>query len=1155
MRAETVRALLLSWIGLLAAGCGDDTTSLTIEVTSPMAVPAEIDSLDFLVVGETSGAMLDRSFPLETGWPHSITVMPAGDPTEMLTITVSGRRSGAVSGEFVVQQRVMEPFVEGEERLVQIVLPRDCMFITCGEFHNCVDGVCVGLMLDGGMPDGGDAMVDAGPACVTSADCDDGVACTVDACTAGTCSSTPDDSMCADGESCNPLSGCSVDCAGGDPLVCDDMDDCTSGICDESAMMCVFTTRDADMDGHGTTVCPELGGVPPDDCDDTDPAIFLGAVETCNGRDDNCDGACDDGFSCCAGATGSCATSCGSMGTRTCSSACAWSVCATPPEICNGLDDDCNTACDDGFDCCQGAVSPCTTTCGSTGTQTCDGGCNLGSCVPPFELCNTVDDDCDGAVDESSCGACMDTPDCDDGNPCNGAETCERGACTPGTALVCNDGVPCTVDSCNPSTGCVATPDDRFCTDGNFCNGAETCTATGCQPGTPPLCDDGDACTENACIGAAPGMCVATTLDADDDGYGALACAAVGGVPNTDCDDTRSAVSPGATETCNARDDDCDGTTDETFSCVRGTTTGCTTGCGTMGTRTCSTTCTLGSCVPPAESCNAMDDDCDGTIDETVECTAGSMGSCTTSCGSTGTRTCSAACTWETCNAPAETCNGLDDDCDGTIDETFTCVPGTVGSCGSSCGTSGTRTCSATCTWGTCTPPTEVCNGVDDDCDTTCDEGSTCCAGSSGTCTTGCGSTGTRTCSSSCGWGSCNPPAETCNGADDDCDGMCDDGFACCAGSAGSCTTSCGSTGTRSCSSGCAWGTCNIPAETCNGIDDDCDGTCDEGSTCCAGTMETCATSCGSTGTRTCSASCGWGSCSPPVETCNGVDDDCDGMVDEGCGACAGCTGAVGVSSPGGRYAVSLGAHAHTGSCGGAGSEGYLTFTTTSTADVFISTLGSGIDTVVYVRSCTCNGSEVGCNDNSLGHTGSAVHLRDLAAGTYNVIVDTKVAMSAMISVDVSIGAPGASGDRCSDPLPLSAGTASFSGNSCGSVNDYDNQLTADCDTTGTGNAEEEVYYFYVPTTRSVTFDGCTTGSSYDSTFYIRRACNDSSLANQAICNDDGCGGSRWSCTGGRRSSATVTLTPGLYYLLVDGWSTPPDDCACGSYDVNVTGL
>ena len=54
------------------------------------------------------------------------------------------------------------------------------------------------------------------------------------------------------------------------------------------------------------------------------------------------------------------------------------------------------------------------------------------------------------------------------------------------------------------------------------------------------------------------------------------------------------------------------------------------------------------------------------------------------------------------------------------------------------------------------------------------------------------------------------------------------------------------------------------------------------GGECEEGTEVSCATSCGSTGTRVCGATCSWGACTPPAEACNGEDDTCDGQVDEG---------------------------------------------------------------------------------------------------------------------------------------------------------------------------------------------------------------------------------------------------------------------------------
>jgi hypothetical protein len=66
------------------------------------------------------------------------------------------------------------------------------------------------------------------------------------------------------------------------------------------------------------------------------------------------------------------------------------------------------------------------------------------------------------------------------------------------------------------------------------------------------------------------------------------------------------------------------------------------------------------------ESCSWTDF---GECADQGECEARSVGSCTTSCGSSGSRLCDRLCTWGGCSPPTESCNGLDDDCDGGCDE------------------------------------------------------------------------------------------------------------------------------------------------------------------------------------------------------------------------------------------------------------------------------------------------------------------------------------------------------------------------------------------------------------------------------------------------------------------------------------------------------
>jgi MYXO-CTERM domain-containing protein len=119
------------------------------------------------------------------------------------------------------------------------------------------------------------------------------------------------------------------------------------------------------------------------------------------------------------------------------------------------------------------------------------------------------------------------------------------------------------------------------------------------------------------------------------------------------------------------------------------------------------------------ETCDGVDNDCDGLIDEDV------TRACASACG-TGTETCNAG-AWVGCDAPAagpETCNGVDDDCDGNLDPGCDCVAGTTRACGetSTVGAChpGVQTCGADGRWGDCVgsvgPSPEQCNNIDEDC-------------------------------------------------------------------------------------------------------------------------------------------------------------------------------------------------------------------------------------------------------------------------------------------------------------------------------------------------------------------------------------------------------------------------------------------------------
>jgi len=113
-------------------------------------------------------------------------------------------------------------------------------------------------------------------------------------------------------------------------------------------------------------------------------------------------------------------------------------------------------------------------------------GCVLDSDCDDGNAC--TDDSCDSV---QGCVNAANTLPCGDGVFCNGAEMCEAKVCVAGQPPELDDGVSCTVDTCDEVNDVVVhTPDDAFCNDGLFCTGEETCDLTlDCQPGADPCPD------------------------------------------------------------------------------------------------------------------------------------------------------------------------------------------------------------------------------------------------------------------------------------------------------------------------------------------------------------------------------------------------------------------------------------------------------------------------------------------------------------------------------------------------------------------------------------------------------------------------------------------------------------------------------------------
>jgi hypothetical protein len=427
--------------------------------------------------------------------------------------------------------------------------------------------------------------------------------------------------------------------------VCDGVDNNCDGVVDTDAVDQDTWYADADEDGFGdpdsgVEGCEQPDGYTADsqDCDDTDLTINPDADEVCDGVDNNCDGGVDD----------------------------------------DAVDRDTWYADDDGdgFGDPESSTAACEQPEGYTAdSQDCDDG---DEDIHPAaeELCDGVDNNCDGEIDEDTAAdASTWYADADEdgfGDADNAATACEAG-----------DGYVADASDCDDSDAAI-NPD-----------GEETCD--GVDEDCDSLVDEdaADAATFYA--------------DSDEDGYGdpdvtLEACDPPDGytTDSADCDDSLSAVYPGAEEICNALDDDCDADVDEEasdasawyadsdedgFGDSETTTTACDAPEGYIADASdCDDD--AASTYPGAqELCDGVDSDCDAQVDEdAADASAfyadgdgdgyGDPDDTTAACDAPEGYTADSTDCDDDIAAiypgAEEICNSLDDDCDTTIDEDAT---------------------------------------------------------------------------------------------------------------------------------------------------------------------------------------------------------------------------------------------------------------------------------------------------------------------------------------------------------------------------------------------------------------------------------------------------------------------------------------------------
>lgn len=360
----------------------------------------------------------------------------------------------------------------------------------CTKNDYCASGTChSGVLIECNDADvcNGTESCDASTGCVSGdpLDCDDDDPCTIDACHAADgCTHSPNpacvcetNAQCDDGNACNGAESCDMAtfiCLPGTSLSCDDGNPCNGTESCDAAAGCQAGTAPIVDDGISCTM---------DACDETSGVVHTPVHVLCTDENPCTDGLCNTESGCVFVPN---SNACDDNNACTDSDACMGGVCASgAPVIC----EDENACTDNTCDPLLGCVfiensAPCDDGNACTATDICENGDCMGN--TPV-VCQALDQCHDAGICDPDTGLCSNPPlsdgsGCDDSNICTEGDHCESGSCISGIPLDCSDGDPC--------------------------NGEETCDLdAGCQAGEPIACDDNDPCTMDSCD-PATGACV-----------------------------------------------------------------------------------------------------------------------------------------------------------------------------------------------------------------------------------------------------------------------------------------------------------------------------------------------------------------------------------------------------------------------------------------------------------------------------------------------------------------------------------------------------------------------------------------------------------------------------------------------------------------------